>query len=92
MGRSDTSRILCFVSHNDAMENMLTEEEYQTGIAEVRTLLFSGATPDELIQTMKRLGFSPIECIKGMMELTDSTLPEATRAVHFSAAWPELRA
>jgi hypothetical protein len=70
---------------------MLTAEEYGDGIAQVQDLLAAGASLDEAIARMKQIGFSPIESIKGLMEVTGSPLADATRAVHFSSAWPELR-
>ena len=65
--------------------------EYNAGIAAATELLRGGADLEAAILKMKRVGFSPIECIKGVMEITGSALADATRAVHFSAAWSELR-
>jgi hypothetical protein len=54
-------------------------------------MLRSGADLEAILCFMKTSGFSPIDCIRGVMELTDWTLAEATRKVHFSETWQELQ-
>lgn len=70
---------------------MISKEEYPVWLAEAAELLGRGTDLEDFIQFMRSKGFSPIDCIKGVMELTGSGLAEATKKVHFSAARRELQ-
>jgi hypothetical protein len=92
LGPRATALTCCSGSGSQGDGTMLTPDEYSAGIDSVRALAAGGADLDSVVGRLKELGFSPIECIKAVMELTGRPLREATEAVHFSPAWPELRA
>ncbi|MEU7201311.1 hypothetical protein [Streptomyces sp. NPDC045470] len=45
---------------------------------------------DSVLGRLRNKDFSPMDCIRAVMKLTGSSLPDAMRVVHFSSAWPEL--
>lgn len=50
----------------------------------------SGTGMDSVLGRLRNKDFSPMDCIRAVMKLTGSSLPDAMRVVHFSSAWPEL--
>jgi hypothetical protein len=70
---------------------VLDAGEIASGIAVARDAYQRDRNVETAILVMKRSGFSVIESIRGLMEITGLRLAEATRRVHFSEAWPELR-
>ncbi|WP_377273553.1 hypothetical protein [Peterkaempfera sp. SMS 1(5)a] len=51
-----------------------------------------GVEVDAILAHLREIGFSPMDCIRVIMNISGSPLAEATRIVHFSRAWPELSA
>ncbi|MFH8411326.1 hypothetical protein ACH4FX_42200 [Streptomyces sp. NPDC018019] len=69
---------------------MISEPERAPAEAEAAEALAGGAEMDSVLGRLRDQGFSPMDCIRVVMKLTGSSLPNATRIVHFSSAWPEL--
>ncbi len=65
--------------------------EYKLGLAAAAEVMRAGGDMDHVLRRMRSVGFSPIACIAGLMEIANLSLPEATRVVHFSDVWPENR-
>jgi hypothetical protein len=68
---------------------MVTSEQFDATVAELSKAMNEGLDLEAAIVVMKREQFSPIDCIKGAMQLTGCSLADATRTVHFSTAWAE---
>lgn len=66
---------------------MVVDRDYEACIGVVRREVAQGATLESAIQTMKDAGCSPVDCIRGVMEITSLPLAEATKVMHFSKAW-----
>jgi hypothetical protein len=70
---------------------LLEPEEFADGIEVARAAYRRDEDIENTVLVMKQSGFSVIECIRGLMEITGLRLAEATHRVHFSEAWPEVR-
>lgn len=66
-------------------------ELYRRVIESVKETVDAKKDPDRAISLMKREGFSPVDCIRGIIELTGWPLPVAHEAMLNSEAWSELR-
>jgi hypothetical protein len=54
-------------------------------------LIERGDDLESAIRHLRLAGLSQIECVKAVRDLTGGSLGEAKEAVHFSAAWEDLR-
>jgi hypothetical protein len=70
---------------------MLEPEEYTRGVTAARAVYEGDQDIEAVVLAMKQRGFSVIESIRALMEIAGLGLAEATRRVHFSSAWPEVR-
>lgn len=68
---------------------MVNPEIFRDLIAEVSAEVLMGGDVDPSIATMRAAGFSPVDCIKALIEITGCSLAEANRTIIFSTAWPE---
>lgn len=50
-------------------------------------MLSSGAQIEEIVSTLRSCGFSKVDSIKAIAELTGRSLLEAKQVVHTSLAW-----
>lgn len=69
---------------------MISEEERESGTEWAASSYGQGLEMDAILTHLREIDFSPMDCIRVVMRISDSSLPEATRIVHFSSAWPEL--
>jgi len=70
---------------------VISLEEYPERMVEAEVMMHGGSDLESILRFLKTSGFTPIDSIRGVMELTGWTLAEATRKVHFSETWQELQ-
>jgi hypothetical protein len=69
---------------------VISAEDYAARVVDANAMVVAGSDIESVLRFLKISGFSPIDSIRALMELTGWTLAEATRKVHFSEAWKEL--
>lgn len=67
-------------------------EEYSALTEAARASIASGANWEGTLVVLRRLGASPILCIKIVHDVRGISLGEAKEFVHFSEAWADVRA
>ncbi|MBO3751205.1 hypothetical protein J5X84_34460 [Streptosporangiaceae bacterium NEAU-GS5] len=69
---------------------MLSKPENAEFIASARGQLASGVALDDILLAMKETGFTPIDCIRAIIDLTGRPLAEAQATLIHSPAWAHL--
>jgi hypothetical protein len=90
----DTSRCWNFGYHGRAESKgfqVVTRDEYLSGLEIAAERYRSGSDMDSILLALRRLGFTPIDCIRCVVDVSGCALADAVRTVHFSSAWPEIR-
>ena len=68
---------------------MIGSDDYRRILADARKL--HGEDIEATLLTLKENGFSQIDCIRGVVDLTGASLADAKQLVHFSKAWSDVR-
>jgi hypothetical protein len=66
---------------------MIDKSEYAPTLKAVQRDLTAGASVDDVLITLKGVGFSQVDCIRAVVDLGLCDLGDAKRLVHFSRAW-----
>ncbi|MFC4119003.1 hypothetical protein [Nonomuraea zeae] len=69
---------------------MLSKEQHAEFLANAKRELDAGVDVDVLIESMKTNGFTPVDCIRAIIDLVGCSLAEATETIASSPAWREL--
>jgi hypothetical protein len=88
VGPLDSSQTLHFPSRWG--DSMVTPEEFRETVMRMLKMMKDGLDLESAIIIMRREGFSPIDCIKGVTQLTGNSLADATKVVHCSIAWADV--
>jgi ribosomal protein L7/L12 len=70
---------------------MISRQDYIRIVSAARAELNSGTEFESILLMLKENGFSQIDCIRGTIDLTGSSMTEAKERVHFSRAWAATR-
>jgi ribosomal protein L7/L12 len=70
---------------------MIGQQDYARLVSQARRDLDAGADFDSILLVLKENGFSQIDCIRGTIDLTGSSMAEAKETVHLSRAWEATR-
>ena len=66
---------------------MIDKSEYAPALEAVRRDLDAGASVDDVLITLKGMGFSQVDCIRAVVDLRLCDRSDAKGLVHFSRAW-----
>ncbi len=69
---------------------MLSKEQHAEFLANAKKELETGVDVNVLIGSMRRNGFTPVDCIRAVIDLLGCSLAEATEKVASSPAWSDL--
>jgi ribosomal protein L7/L12 len=70
---------------------MIGQQDYIRLVAQARRDLDGGGDLESVLSMLKENGFSQIDCIRGIIDLTGSSMAEAKETVHLSRAWEATR-
>lgn len=70
---------------------MVAGERFQDVVAAARADAGPSRDLEIAMRRMRSEGFTPIECIKGLMIIAEIPLAEAKRILHFSETWADIR-
>ena len=70
---------------------MIGQEAYRRSVAAARRGLQSGRSLEAVVADLKNEGFSRVDSIRAVVEITGASLGDAKLIVHRSQAWEDVR-